>query len=153
MKLHQLTRRIKRRVSKRVGRGNASGKGTYSARGLKGQKSRSGYSQKPAFEGGQTSLTKRTPKKRGFKNIMATPYTIVNIADIEARFAKDDMVNHKTLAEKKLVSRKPGTKIKILGNGTLTKPLTVHAHAFSTSAKDMISKQKGKAIIIGPNNN
>ncbi|HXG36213.1 MAG TPA: 50S ribosomal protein L15 [Dehalococcoidia bacterium] len=135
-----------RHPRKRVGRGNASGHGTYSTRGLKGQKSRSGKPVRRGFEGGQTPLVKRLPKRRGFTNKFRVDYKEINLRDLNA-FEKGAEVTPELLKERGLISnlRKP---VKILGDGELTLPLTVHAHKFSQSAKERIEAAGGKAVEI-----
>jgi len=126
---------------KRVGRGIGSGHGKTSTRGHKGQKSRSGDSKVPArFEGGQTPFIMRIPK-RGFKNPSKIEYEIVNLKAIENKFNENEEVNPQTLKEKGLV--KKGECVKILGEGQLTKKLTVKAHAFSSSAEEKIKSAGG----------
>lgn len=131
----------------RVGRGHGSGAGKTSGRGHKGQKARSGSrgGTRPGFEGGQMPL-QRTVRKRGFNNIFATHYTCVNVEDLN-RFEDGAVVNYESLKERGLVN-KPLDGVKILGNGELTKKLTVNAAAFSSSAKEKIEKAGGKAEVI-----
>ncbi|OGC42479.1 50S ribosomal protein L15 [candidate division WOR-3 bacterium RBG_13_43_14] len=125
---------------KRVGCGPGSGHGKTSTRGHKGQKSRSGYSRKPGYEGGQMPLTRRVPK-RGFTNIHSEPYEIVNIKKLAA-FEANSEVTPDSMKAKGII--KGGKKIKILGQGELTIPLVVKAHKFSKSALDKIIGAKGK---------
>lgn len=134
------------KTRKRVGRGEASGYGKTSGRGHKGQKARSGGSVKAGFEGGQTPLHRRLPK-RGFTNIFRTEYTIINLTDLKTKFAKDETVDLDTMKEKGLLksTRKP---IKILGNGDLDISLTVKANKFSETAKKKIEAAGGKAEVI-----
>jgi large subunit ribosomal protein L15 len=115
--------------SKRLGRGQGSGKGGTSTRGHKGAKSRSGYSRKIGFEGGQMPLQRRVPKY-GFKNINRKEYKGINLSTLQ------------TLAESK------NALVKILGKGTLERKLEVHAHAFSKSAVEAIEAKKGTAVIL-----
>ena len=129
---------------KRVGCGPGSGHGKTSTRGNKGQKSRSGYSVKLGYEGGQMPLTRRVPK-RGFTNIHSDKYEIVNIGNL-AVFEANSEVTPDSLKAKGIV--KGGKKIKILGQGELTIPLTVKAHKFSKSALDKIANAKGKTESI-----
>jgi large subunit ribosomal protein L15 len=126
-----------------VGRGNASGKGTYSGKGLKGQKSRTGRKPGVGFEGGQTRLIKRLPRRRGFTNIFRVEYLPVNLRDLE-RFEAGSEVTPELLKESRVVStlRRP---IKVLALGELTKALTVKAHKFSATAKEKIEKAGGSA--------
>ena len=118
---------------KRIGRGQGSGRGGTSTRGHKGQKSRSGYSKKIGFEGGQMPLQRRVPKF-GFKNINRKEYRAVNISTLEVLAEKNNLtsVDFQTLVEAGLLSK--NQLVKILGNGTLTKKIDVKAHAFSKSA-------------------
>jgi large subunit ribosomal protein L15 len=129
-----------RHAKKRVGRGPGSGHGKTSSRGEKGQKSRSGYSSARGFEGGQMPLHRRLPK-RGFTNIFKTMYAVVNLADLE-RFDNGASIDEGTLRQAGLVKgRNDG--VKVLGNGKLTKKLTVHAAKFSAAAKKSIEDAGG----------
>ena len=125
---------------KRVGRGPGSGHGKTSSRGEKGQKSRSGYSQRIGFEGGQMPLVRRLPK-RGFTNIFKKDYAVVNVSDLD-RFDAGATVDEAMLRKAGLVKgRNDG--IKILGDGKLSKKLTVSAHKFSASARKQIEAAGG----------
>jgi large subunit ribosomal protein L15 len=130
---------------KRVGRGMGSGMGKTSARGHKGQRSRSGSHMMRGFEGGQMPLHRRLPK-RGFTNIFRTEYTVVNLDRIAelgvAEIALDDFKKLGLSSSKKAL-------IKILGSGELTSAITIHAHKFSKSAAEKIEKAGGKAVVIG----
>jgi large subunit ribosomal protein L15 len=130
---------------KRVGRGMGSGMGKTSTRGHKGQGSRSGSSLMRGFEGGQMPLHRRLPK-RGFTNIFRTEYTIVNldrIADLGVtEIALDDYKKLGLSSNKKAL-------IKVLGSGELKQAITIHAHKFSKSAAEKITKAGGKAVVIG----
>ncbi|MBN1599579.1 MAG: 50S ribosomal protein L15 [Bacteroidales bacterium] len=130
------------RKNKRVGRGQGSGRGGTSTRGHKGQKSRSGYSRKIGFEGGQMPLQRRIPKY-GFKNINRIEYKAINISTLQklAESKKLKSIDVSTLIEAGLVSK--NDKIKILGNGELKTTLTVKAHAFSKSAVEAIESLQG----------
>ena len=132
---------------KRVGRGNASGHGTYSGRGVKGQKSRSGGKPKLGFEGGQTKLIKRLPRRRGFTNMFRKEYSAVNLRDLE-RFESGTEVTPELLKESRVLRtlRRP---VKVLATGELTKPLTVKAHKFSMTAKAKIEAAGGTVQEIG----
>ncbi|MCL6642239.1 MAG: 50S ribosomal protein L15 [Candidatus Bipolaricaulota bacterium] len=136
------------RKPKRVGRGNASGHGTYSTRGGKGQTARSGYRMPPAFEGGQTPLWKRTPK-RGFKNPHRKSYAFVNVGQLNERFADGAEITPKILEEQGII-KKFLNGVKILGDGPLSKRLIVKAHKFSKSAKEKIIAAGGQAIALLP---
>ena len=122
---------------KRVGRGAGSGHGRYSTRGMKGAKSRSGYSQKLGFEGGQMPLQHRLPKF-GFKNLKRVEFKPINLSTLEELAAKKELtvINVETLVAAGFISSKD--KVKILGNGSVSKALTVSAHAFSQSAEAAI---------------
>lgn len=137
-----------KRARKRVGRGNASGRGTYSGRGLKGQKARSGRKPKLGFEGGQTRLIKRLPRRRGFTNIFRREYSPVNLRDLE-RFEAGSEVTPELLKQSGVVRslRRP---LKVLAGGELTKALTVKAHRFSATARERIEAAGGSALEIGP---
>ena len=133
---------------KRVGRGNASGHGTYSGRGIKGQQSRSGYKTRPAFEGGQTPLVRRLPRRRGFRNPFRVAYTPVNLKDL-AKFPADSDVTPESLRETGVVRtlRQP---IKILGDGDLTVALTVRMHRVSAAARAKIEGAGGAVEELTP---
>ena len=129
--------------SKRLGRGIGSGLGKTSGKGHKGQWARSGGGVRPGFEGGQMPLIRRIPK-RGFNNHFRKEYSIVNLSVLEG-FENGAVVDITTLSEKGLIKLvKGGVGLKVLGNGTITKALTVKANAFSASAKDAIEKAGGK---------
>jgi large subunit ribosomal protein L15 len=133
--------------SKRLGRGQGSGKGGTSTRGHKGAKSRSGYSRKIGFEGGQMPLQRRVPKY-GFKNINRVEYKGINISSLQtiAETHNIDKIDFETFVMAGLVSK--NALVKILGRGTLDKKLEVHAHAFSKSAVEAIEAKKGTAVIL-----
>ena len=124
----------------RKGRGIGSGNGKTAGFGSKGQKARSGVKH-AGFEGGQMPLARRLPKV-GFNNIFATQYAIVNVADLEAAFEAGEVVDTEALVKKTLDG------VKVLGNGELTKALTVKAAAYSASAKEKIEKAGGKAEVM-----
>lgn len=146
MKLHELypaagaTKEVKR-----IGRGHGSGHGKTAGKGHKGQWARSGGGVRPGFEGGQTSLARRMPK-RGFNNIFATEYTVVNVADLEARFENGAVIDTDALIDAGLVT-KVLDGVKVLGNGGVTKSFTVKAAKFSESAKAKIESAGGKAEV------
>ena len=129
-----------RHAKKRVGRGPGSGHGKTSGRGEKGQKSRSGFSRQPGFEGGQMPLHRRLPK-RGFTNIFKTEYAVVNLSDLE-RFDNGATVDETALRQAGLVKGQHDG-IKVLGNGKLSKKLTVAATKFSATAKSAIEAAGG----------
>lgn len=130
---------------KRIGRGEGSGHGGTSTRGHKGAKSRSGYSKKVGFEGGQMPLQRRVPKG-GFTNINRVEYKAVNLSTIETLAAKLDteLIDFQTLLTAGLINK--NSLVKILGRGELTRKLEVHAHAFSKSAQAAIEAIKGTAV-------
>lgn len=130
-----------RHKRKRVGRGNASGHGTYSGRGSKGQKARSGVGIRLGFEGGQTPLVKRLPRRRGFTNIFRVEYVPVNVNQLE-RFEAGTEVTPQLLREVGIIKslRQP---VKVLGDGEITKALIVRAHGFSAVAKEKIEAAGG----------
>ena len=128
----------------RRGRGHGSGNGKTAGKGHKGQKARSG-APRPGFEGGQMPLYRRLPK-RGFKNRNSKEIVAVNISVLE-NFDNDAVVSVDTLIERGIV-KNPRDGVKILGNGELTKKLTVQANAFSASAKEKIEALGGKAEVI-----
>ena len=134
---------------KRIGRGQGSGKGGTSTRGHKGAKSRSGYSKKLGFEGGQMPLQRRIPKF-GFKNINRVEYQAVNLKVLQSLFdnkkIKKSNVNISDLIKNGLVSK--NVLVKILGSGELKTALNIEAHKFSKSAQDKIEKSGGKIKII-----
>lgn len=126
---------------KRVGRGNGSGRGSFSGRGCKGQKARTGHHSVPAwFEGGQTPLVRKTPKLKGFLNPNKKTNFALNVSDLEI-FTDGTRIDTKVLAEKKLIDNE-NMRVKILGNGELTKKLTV-ALPVSNSAQEKIEKAGG----------
>lgn len=146
MKLHELSPNAgSNKERKRIGRGHGSGQGKTAGKGHKGQKARSGGGVRPGFEGGQMPLTQRIPK-RGFNNIFADKVIALNVSDLE-RFNDGITVDAEILKAAGLVKGKYD-KIKILGNGELTKNLTVKANAFSASAKEKIEKAGGKAEVM-----
>ena len=132
---------------RRIGRGPGSGLGGTSTRGHKGAQSRSGYSRKPGFEGGQMPLQRRLPKF-GFNNINRVEFKAINLSTLQELNEKRgvEIINLDTLAQFGLISK--NDKVKILGNGNLTAKLDVTAHAFSKSAIAQIEAQQGKATKI-----
>ncbi|HQZ41040.1 MAG: 50S ribosomal protein L15 [Acidobacteria bacterium] len=131
---------------KRVGRGPGSGNGKTAGRGNKGAQSRSGYSYKRGFEGGQMPLHRRVPK-RGFTNIFRTEYGVVNLDQLEERFDAGTTVTPEMLRAAGLVdNRQP---VKVLARGEMTKALTVQAHKFSGKAAEKIAAAGGRADAIG----
>jgi large subunit ribosomal protein L15 len=133
--------------SKRIGRGQGSGKGGTSARGHKGAQSRSGYSRKPGFEGGQMPIQRRVPKF-GFKNPNRVEYNPINLSTIQALADefKIKVFNPEVFNQHGLASKTD--KIKVLGKGTLTSAVEIKAHGFSNTAKTSIEEKGGKAELI-----
>lgn len=132
---------------KRIGRGQGSGRGGTSTRGHKGAKSRSGYSKKIGFEGGQMPLQRRVPKY-GFKNINRKEYKGINISTLQTLAESNNIekIDFDVLVMAGLVSK--NALVKILGNGTLERKIEVHAHAFSKSAVEAIEAKKGTVVIL-----
>lgn len=130
-----------RKDRKRVGRGDGSGHGTYSGRGCNGQKSRSGYSAKRGFEGGQLPLIKRLPKKRGFHNMFRVEYSVVNLDKLNV-FEEGSEVTPNVLLTVGLVKSRR-YPVKILSEGEIKHALSVKAHKFSASAKAKIEAAGG----------
>ena len=153
LNLHSLSPAQPRKERKRVGRGLGSGKGRYSGRGIKGQKSRSGSHKMPAgFEGGQMPIDMRLGKLRGNTSADAMPIgpfrtysQPVNLRDLEERFDAGAEVTPETLKEKRLI-RKVSVDVKVLGVGELSKALSVSAHGFSKTAKEKIEQAGGSVV-------
>ena len=146
MKLHELqVVEGARHSRKRVGRGTGSGHGKTACKGHKGQNARSGGGVRPGFEGGQTPLFKRLPK-RGFTNVNHKEYAIVNVEDLNV-FENDAVVTVESLQEKGLI-KKVYNGVKVLGNGKLEKALTVKANKFSKTAEAAITSAGGKIEVI-----
>ena len=147
MKLHELKPAPGSTTApKRLGRGVGSGLGKTSGKGHKGAKARSGGGKAPGFEGGQMPLYRRIPKS-GFTNIFRKEYAIVKVESLEERFEAGATVSIEMLREAGLV-KKTMDGVKILGNGEITKALTVQAHKFTAQAKEKIEKAGGKAEVI-----
>ena len=147
MKLHELSPAPGSATPKwHKGRGPGSGNGKTAGKGHKGQNARSGGGVRPGFEGGQNPLYRKLPK-RGFKNHFATHYAIVNVSDLDKRFNDGDTVNLETLMAAGLI-KKSLDGLKVLGNGEITKKLTVEAAIFSASAKEKIEAVGGKTEVV-----
>ena len=147
MRLHELSPVAgSKKDVKRIGRGHGSGWGKTSGKGHKGQKARSGGSIRPGFEGGQMPLQRRVPK-RGFNNIFRKKIVALNVNQLDAKFDNGAVVDAEALKNAGLV-KNSFDGIKILGNGELTKSLTVKVDAFSESAKKAIEEAGGKAEVI-----
>ncbi|MCR4888936.1 MAG: 50S ribosomal protein L15 [Ruminococcus sp.] len=146
MKIHELTPAAdSNKAVKRIGRGHGSGNGKTAGKGHKGQNARSGGGVRIGFEGGQMPLARRIPK-RGFNNIFATKYAIVNVSDLN-KFKDDTVVDAELLKAAGLI-KKEFDGVKILGNGELTAKLTVKAAKFSQSAVEKIEKAGGKTEVM-----
>jgi large subunit ribosomal protein L15 len=147
MKLNELNRAPEAKAKKRVGRGPGSGMGKTATRGEKGQKARSGASIPAWFQGGQTPLYRRVPK-RGFKNTQfRTEFATINLSDLNKFFNDGDVVSPELLKEKGII-KKQLDGVKVLGNGELEKKLTIKANRFSSSAVTKIESAGGKAEVI-----
>jgi len=149
MQLHDVHVGIhKNKKRKRVGRGTGSGHGKTSSKGHKGHASRQGFKNSPLFEGGQMPLARRVPK-RGFANgAFRKHFAIVNLSSLEACFEAGAVINEETLRARGLVKGRNDDGVKILGDGELTKPLTVHADKFSESAAAKITAAGGTVLVV-----
>ena len=146
MKLHDLSPAAgSTKEAKRIGRGHGSGQGKTAGKGHKGQKARAGRGMRPGFEGGQMPLQRRIPK-RGFNNIFAKEIVAINVGSLNA-FEDGAVVNNDALIEAGII-KKVCDGVKVLGNGEITKKLTVQVAAFSESAKQKIEAAGGKAEVI-----
>lgn len=146
MKLHDLSPALgSTKDAKRIGRGHGSGNGKTAGKGHKGQKARAGHGMRPGFEGGQMPLQRRVPK-RGFNNIFAEEVIAINVSALEV-FEDGATVDAVALKEKGII-KSADKAVKVLGNGKLTKKLTVKLNAFSASAAEKINSVGGKAEVI-----
>jgi large subunit ribosomal protein L15 len=148
MQLHDVDQGIhKYKKRKRIGRGTGSGHGKTASKGHKGHSSRQGFKQNPLFEGGQMPLARRVPK-RGFVNgAFKKDFAIINLEKIEAAFEAGAIVDEATLRAKGLVKGRHDDGVKILGDGEVSKPLTIHAQKFSESAAAKITAAGGSVVI------
>ncbi len=147
MRLHNLIKSGGRKDRKRVGRGEGSGRGKTSGRGHKGQRARAGFGLRPGFESGHVPLYRKLPK-RGFSNFkFRTEYSIVNVGDLERAGVEE--IDRNVLIQAGL-ARASSSRIKILGEGEVSKALTVTADKFSSSAREKIEKAGGKVIVPEP---
>ena len=147
MKLNTLPKTAELKSRKRVGRGPGSGMGKTAGRGENGQKSRSGVSIKPWFQGGQSPIYRRVPK-RGFNNAQfTTRYAIINLSDLNKFFNDGDVVSEEILKERGIIKKRL-SGIKVLGNGNLEKKLTIKANRFTSAAVSKIEDAGGKAEVI-----
>ncbi len=144
--VHEGIQKYKKR--KRIGRGTGSGLGKTSGRGHNGQRSRAGHSQHPTFQGGAMPMIRRIAK-RGFNNKWAVKVGEVNVSDLEANFSAGDEVSSDTLRDKGLANYRYDV-LKVLGNGEISKKLTVSAHRFSKSAREKIEKAGGTCVELAP---
>jgi len=146
MKLHELSPAVgSTKEAKRIGRGHGSGNGKTAGKGHKGQKARAGHGMRPGFEGGQMPLQRRVPK-RGFNNIFAEEWIAINVSALEV-FEDGATVDADALKANGII-KKADMPVKVLGNGKLTKKLTVKLNAFSASAAEKINAAGGKAEVI-----
>ena len=146
MKLHELSPALgSTKESKRIGRGHGSGNGKTAGKGHKGQKARAGHGMRPGFEGGQMPLQRRIPK-RGFNNIFAEEWVAINVSALNV--FEDGAVVDATALQNKGIIKKADMPVKVLGNGKLTKKVTVNLNAFSASAAEKINAAGGKAEVI-----
>jgi large subunit ribosomal protein L15 len=138
----------RRKKRKRIGRGIGSGHGKTSTKGHKGHASRQGFKLSPIFEGGQMPLARRVPKRGFFNGAFKKTYAIVNLGELEDKFALGEVVDEKALRSKGLVKGHDFDGIKILGDGPLTKKLEIRATKFSSSAASKIAAAGGKTVVV-----
>ena len=149
MQLHDISKGIhKRKKRKRIGRGTGSGQGKTAGKGHKGHSSRQGFKQNPVGEGGQNPLIRRVPKRGFFNGAFKKDFAIVNLAALEACFDAGATIDEEALRARGLVKGRHDDGVKILGDGTLTKALTVHATKFSGSAAEKLASAGGKAVVV-----
>jgi large subunit ribosomal protein L15 len=147
MSLHEINQNVEtHKKPTRVGRGLGSGQGKTAGKGHKGQRARAGWKSSPVFQGGGMPLVRRVPK-RGFTNSFALRVVAVNVGDIDAAFESGDSVTPDALIERGLIKLRHDL-IKVLGDGELTKKLSISAHRFSASAKEKIEKAGGTATVL-----
>jgi large subunit ribosomal protein L15 len=149
MQLHDVDQGIhKYKKRKRIGRGTGSGHGKTASKGHKGHSSRQGFKQNPLFEGGQMPLARRVPK-RGFVNgAFKKDFAIINLEKIEAAFEAGSVIDEAALRAKGLVKGRHDDGVKILGDGEISKPLTIHAQKFSESAAAKITAAGGSVVFV-----
>jgi len=149
MQLHDVHVGIhKYKKRKRVGRGIGSGHGKTSSKGHKGHSSRQGFKLSPLFEGGQMPLARRVPKRGFFNGAFKKDYAIVNLSSLDACYEAGAVVDEAALRARGLVKGRHDDGVKILGDGEITKPLTVHAAKFSESAAAKLAAAGGKAVVV-----
>jgi large subunit ribosomal protein L15 len=147
MSLHEINQNVEtHKKPTRVGRGLGSGQGKTAGKGHKGQRARAGWKSSPVFQGGGMPLVRRVPK-RGFTNSFALRVVAVNVGDLDAAFESGDSVTPDALIERGLIKLRHDL-IKVLGDGELTKKLSISAHRFSASAKEKIEKAGGTATVL-----
>ena len=150
MTLQVLKSKTASKKSKRIGRGNGSGHGTYSCRGMKGQTARAGGKRRPGFEGGQTPFLRRMPKLKGFRNPNYVEYQAVNLSDLNV-FSEKEEVNPEALYAKNLISKK-NKPVKLLATGELEKALNITVHNASAKAVEAVAAKKGKLTLLEAKN-
>jgi large subunit ribosomal protein L15 len=149
MQLHDIHVGIhKNKKRKRIGRGVGSGQGKTAGKGHKGHSSRQGFKYAPLFEGGQTRLARRVPKRGFFNGAFKKDFAIVNLSSLEACFETGAVIDEDALRARGLVKGRHDDGIKILGDGTVTKSFTVHATKFSGSASAKLAAAGGAAIVV-----
>jgi large subunit ribosomal protein L15 len=149
MQLHDVHQGIhKRKKRKRIGRGVGSGHGKTAGKGHKGHSSRQGFKQNPLGEGGQTPVIRRVPKRGFFNGAFKKDYAIVNLASLESCYEAGATVDEAAMRARGLVKGRHDDGVKVLGDGDITKALTVHAHKFSESAAAKIAAAGGKAVVV-----
>ena len=149
MQLHDVTIGIhKRKKRKRIGRGVGSGHGKTAGKGHKGHSSRQGFKYGALFEGGQMPLARRVPKRGFFNGAFKKDYAIVNLSSLDACFDAGAVLDEEALRTRGLVKGRHDDGVKILGDGELTKPLTVHAQKFSKSAAEKIAAAGGRVVVV-----
>jgi len=146
MKIHELAPKVKKADRKRRGQGDSAGQGSFSGKGTKGQRSRAGGGVRPGFEGGQTPIIQMMPKLRGFNNPNRVEAQVVNLDVLENNFDNGESVTLLSLVDKKLIN-KNNAKVKILGDGELTKKLEVGSEILlSKTAREAVEKAGGKVL-------
>lgn len=149
MQIHDVSQGIhKRKKRKRIGRGTGSGQGKTAGKGHKGHSSRQGFKQNPVGEGGQNPLIRRVPKRGFFNGAFKKDFAIVNLSALEACFEAGATVDETALRARGLVKGRHDDGIKILGDGTVTKALTVHATKFSGSAAEKLAAAGGSVVVV-----
>jgi large subunit ribosomal protein L15 len=149
MQLHDVHQGIhKRKKRKRVGRGIGSGHGKTSSKGHKGHSSRQGFKYGALFEGGQMPLARRVPKRGFFNGAFKKDFAIVNLSSLDACYEAGAVIDEEALRARGLVKGRHDDGVKILGDGEVTKPMTVHAHKFSKSAVEKLAAAGGRAIVV-----